>query len=277
MMRPRRERNCRWRLAHKLPIHINFRPHRIRSDRDVPRLPRRVLFPQFRPMRMDRPHPTHTRFPCHRHGLQLQFVMVRPQQIIFPMMFSGNADPIERPIRQRNFAQYVPILRHPQHHAMFQPRAEHHMGLVKISARIIHPKRRRAHHRPIDLHCRPSRRTRHAKRLRPRQRRHRRKRRDQRRHPNHPPPASPVRHHQQPPRGKPAHCHRNVKPSMRTNTHAPRKSPSNYPQTRNCRAYNESPIASPTANRHSPRPRRIEHRSIGVFGFRCHPACPHEG
>ena len=151
-------------------------------------------------------------------------------------MFPCNADPIERPIRQRNFAQHVPILRHPQHHAMFQPRAEHHMGHVKISAGIIHPKRCRAHHRPIDLHRRPSRRTRHAKRLRPRQRHNRRERRDQRRHPNHrrkhPPPASPVRHHQQPPRGKPAHCHRNVKPSMRTNTHAPRKSPSNFPQPR---------------------------------------------
>ena len=110
-------------------------------------------------------------------------------------MFPGHPDPVKRPIRQRNLLQHVSIFRHPQHHAMFQPRAEHCMRLVKISARIIHLKRSRAHHRPINLHRRPSRRTRNAERFRARPRSNRHERRHAANRREHPPPAAPRRLH----------------------------------------------------------------------------------
>jgi hypothetical protein len=141
--------------------------------------------------------------PAHRDRLQIQLIMIRPRQKIFPMMFPRNPNPVERAIRQRNLLQHVTIFRHPQNHAMFQPRAEHRMRFVKISAGIISVKGSRPHHNSINLHRRAHRRTRNIERLRPQSRPNRREsqRRDDHRQ-KISAPTAPHRLHVNPQRGK---------------------------------------------------------------------------
>jgi hypothetical protein len=222
MMRPRRQRHRRRRLPHKFPIHKNLRPRRLRRNRHHPSpatSPTRIQIPSLRSRMQNRPSPLATNLMRHhRHRLQAQSKMIRPQNKILPMMFPSNPDPIKRPLSNRHLLHHVPTLHHPQNHPMFQPRSKHRMRLVKIPARILRRERRSPHHHPINLHLSPSRRTSNRKRLSHSQGRPDRQPNKNRQAPQ-PPTNRQIPHTRNLEGGSPAHCHPNEPPSMRKTTH----------------------------------------------------------